>query len=111
MATHSSILAWRIPIDRGSWQVIVHGVAESETTERLSIHIYLHLGFPDGSVVKTPPEKQETLIRFMGQKDPLKKEMETNSTILAWKIPWIEKSGGLQSMGSQKVRHDLMTKK
>ena len=43
--------------------------------------------------------------------DPLEKEMATHSSILAWEIPWTEESGGLQSMGSQRVRHDLVTKK
>ena len=42
----------------------------------------------------------------LGQKDPLEGEMATNSSILAWEIPWIEEPGGLQSKGSQKVRHD-----
>ena len=42
----------------------------------------------------------------MGQEDPLEKEMATYSSILAWKIPWTEEPGSLQSMGSQRVRHD-----
>ena len=45
-----------------------------------------------------------------GQKDPLEKEMATHSSILAWRIPWMEEPGGLQSMGSQRVRHDRATK-
>jgi hypothetical protein len=43
---------------------------------------------------------------FLGQEDPLEKEMSTYSRILAWRIPWIEESGGLQSIGSQSVEHD-----
>ena len=46
----------------------------------------------------------------MGQEDPLEEEMATHSNILAWKIPRTEEPGGLQSMGSQKGRHDLATK-
>ena len=42
----------------------------------------------------------------MGQEDPLEEEMATHASILAWKIPWTEESGGLQSMGSQRVGHD-----
>ena len=45
-------------------------------------------------------------IRSLGQEDPLEEEMATHSSILAWKIPWTEESGGLQFMGSQRVRHD-----
>ena len=45
----------------------------------------------------------ETWVRFLGQEDPLEKEMATNSSILAWRIPWIEESGRLQSMGSQEL--------
>ena len=56
--------------------------------------------------VKHLPAMQETWVRFLGQKDPLEKEMATHSSILAWKIPWIEKPGRLQSMGSQRVGHD-----
>ena len=48
---------------------------------------------------------QEMQVRSLGQEDPLEKEMATRSSILAWKIPWTEEPGGLQSMGSQKVRH------
>ena len=58
-------------------------------------------GFPGGSVVKNLPAMQETYIRSLGQEDPLEEGMATHSSILAWRIPWIEKSGGLQSMGSQ----------
>ena len=49
---------------------------------------------------------QETRVRSLGQEDPLKKEMATHSSILAWKIPWMEEPGRLQSMGSQRVGHD-----
>ena len=49
---------------------------------------------------------QETIIQSLGWEDPLEKGMTTHSSILAWKIPWTEETGGLQSMGSQIVRHD-----
>ena len=52
---------------------------------------------------------QETQVRSLGCEDPLEKEMATHSSILAWEIPWTEEAGQLQSMGSQKVKHDLMT--
>ena len=50
---------------------------------------------------------QETLVQSLGQEDPLGKEMATHSNILAWRIPWAEKPGRQQSMGSQRVGHDL----
>ena len=53
-------------------------------------------------MVKSLPAMQETRVRSLGWKDPLEKEMATHSNILAWKIPWTEEPGGLQSMGSQK---------
>ena len=56
--------------------------------------------------VKCLPAMRETRVRSMGQEDPLKKEMATHSSVLAWKIPWTEKPGRLQSMGSQRVGHD-----
>ena len=51
--------------------------------------------FPGGSVVKNPPAMQETWILFLGQEDPLEKEMTTHSSTLAWKIPWTVELGGL----------------
>ena len=56
--------------------------------------------------VKNPPAMKETRVRSLGQEDPLLKEMETHSSILAWRIPWIEEPGGLQSTGSQRVGHN-----
>ena len=50
---------------------------------------------------------QETWVRSLGQEDPLEKEMVTHSSILAWRIPWIEKPGGLQSMALQRVKMRL----
>ena len=48
------------------------------------------------------------LVRSLGQEDPLEKEMATHSSILAWRIPWTEEPGGLQSMGSQRVGHEIL---
>ena len=56
--------------------------------------------------VKHLPTIQETRVRSLGREDPLEKEMATHSSTLAWKIPWSEKPGRLQSMGSQRVGHD-----
>jgi len=53
---------------------------------------------------------QETQGQSLGQKDTLEKEMPTHSSVLAWEIPWTEEPGGLQSMGSQRVNHGLVTK-
>jgi len=56
--------------------------------------------------VKNLPEMQETWVQSLGWDDPLEKEMATHSSILAWKTPWTEEPGGLQSMGSQRVGHN-----
>ena len=56
--------------------------------------------------VKRLPSMQETWFQFLAWEDPLEKGMATHSSILAWKTPWMEKPGGLQSMESQRVRHD-----
>ena len=55
--------------------------------------------------VKNLPAVWETQVQSLSQKDPLEKEMATHSSILAWRIPWTEELGGLQSMGSHRVRH------
>ena len=54
-------------------------------------------------MVKNPPEMQETRVRFLVWEDPLEKGMATYSSIPAWRIPWTEENGGLQSMESQRV--------
>ena len=56
--------------------------------------------------VKHLPTMQKTWVQSLGQEDPLEKEMAPHSSTLAWKIPWTEKPGRLQSMGSQRVGHD-----
>ena len=56
--------------------------------------------------VKNLPVMQETWVRSLGWEDALEKGMATHSSILAWRIPWTEEPGGLQSMGSQRVGHD-----
>ena len=57
-------------------------------------------------MLKNLPAMQETRVQSLGRKDPLEQEMATHSCILALRIPWKEEPGGLQSMGSQRVRHD-----
>ena len=57
-------------------------------------------------MVKHLSTMQETLVRSLGQEDPLEKEMAIHSSTIAWKIPWTEDPGRLQSMGSQRVGHD-----
>ena len=62
------------------------------------------MGFPGGSVVKNLPANQS-----LSRDDPPLEKVATHSSILAWEIPWIEEPGGLQSMGLQRVGHDLAT--
>ena len=61
-----------------------------------------HQGFPVARMVKNLPAMQETWVRSLDQKDALEKVMATPSSILAWRIPWTEEPGGLQSMGLQR---------
>ena len=69
-------------------------------------YTYVFWDFPGGSVAKNLPAKQEMWVPFLSWEDPLEKEMATHSSILAWRIPWTEEPGGLQSTGSQRVGHD-----
>ena len=57
-------------------------------------------------IVKNPPAMQETWVQSLGWEDPLEKGMATHSRILAWRIPWTEEPGSLQSTGWQRVGHD-----
>ena len=61
-------------------------------------------------MVKNPPAMQEMWVQSLGQEDPLEEETATHSSIFAWKIPWTEELGGLQSTGSHRVGHDLARK-
>ena len=65
---------------------------------------------PGGSMVKNSPINAGDLGSILCQEDALEEGMATHSSILAWGIPWTEEPGGLQSTGSQRVRHDLSTK-
>ena len=60
-------------------------------------------------MMKNLPAMHETRVQSVDREDPLEKGMETHSSILAWKIPCTEEPGGLQPMGSQRIRHDLVT--
>ena len=66
-----------------------------------SISQFIKEGFLVAQMVQNLPAMQETWVRSLGWEDPLEKEMETHSSILAWRIPWMEEPGGLQSTGSQ----------
>ena len=112
-----------------SMDSIGHGVAKSQTQvsefhsqsyceeQKARIKMFfpkvcncIVLGFPGGSVLKNPPAKKEMWVWSLGWEDPLEKEISTHSSTLVWEIPWTEEPGGLQSMGSQRDRHDLETK-
>ena len=84
----------------------VSAVQQSESA--MCIYIYI-LSSLVAQRVKHLPAMWETWVRSPGQEDPLEKEMATHFSILAWRIPWTEQPGGLQSTGLQRVRHDRMT--
>ena len=65
------------------------------------------MGFPGGSVVKNLPVNAGDRSLILGPGRSLEEEMATHFSVLAWRIPWTEESGGLQSMGSQRAGHDL----
>ena len=90
------------PMDRRAWRAPVHGVTESWTQRVMNIHFTSLVN----QMVKNLPEMQETRVQFLGQEDLLEKGMATHYSILAWRISQTEEPGGLQSMGSQRVRHD-----
>ena len=73
---------------------------------KLEVMYGLWYSSPLAQRVKCLPAVWETWVLSLGWEDPLEKEMAPHSSILAWKIPWTEKPGGLQSMGLQRVEHD-----
>ena len=105
MAPHFSIPAWRIPWAEGAWRTVVHGVTECDTTERLTLSL-TGIASLVAQRLKRLPAMRETWVQSLGREDPMEKEVATHSSILAWRIPWTEEPGGLQSTGSQSVGHD-----
>ena len=84
----------------GRWQ------SETSTFHRAASTTPLPRGAHVAQMVKSLPAVRETWVRPLCREDPLEKEMATHSSILAWKIPWREVPGRLQSMGSQRVGHN-----
>ena len=71
--------------------------------------LYNYRGFPHDPVVNSPHANARDQGLIPGSQDPLVKDMATLSSILAWRVPWTEEPGGLQSMGIKRVRHDIVT--
>ena len=69
----------------------------------------INVGFPGGSDGKEPARDAGTQLWYLGWEYPLEEEMTTHSSNLAWRLPWAEESGRLQSMGSQRIGHDWVT--
>ena len=97
------------PMDRGTWKATVHG--DHEESDKINC---LHALCPVSRLIAAPtvkslPAMWETWVQSLGQEDPLEKEKITHCSILAWKIPWTEEPGDLQSMGSQRVGHHWVT--
>ena len=98
------------------WSVCTHIHWEMKYTQISPLYSHKYtlrtdqLGVPGGPMAKTPSAMQETRLRSLGWQDPLEKEMATHSSILAWRIPWTEEPGGLQSTGLQKSQAWLATK-
>ena len=91
--------------------VVLWGHSDEQSTWITSFQCYNHpvkyiLGFPGGSDGKESVYNVEIWVQSLGWEDPLEKGIATHSSILAWRIPWTEEPGGLQSMGSQGVGHD-----
>ena len=85
--------------------VLVSGSCQGTLSKKISIGPISLMA----QTVKNLAAMQETWVWSLGQEDPLGKGMATHSSILAWRIPWIEEPGGLQSTGLQRVRHDWVT--
>ena len=101
------------PRDGGAWWAAVYGVAESRTRlKRLSSSSSIKTSWASlvAQTVKNLLTMWKTQLPSLGQEDALEKGMATHPSILAWRIPWPEELGGLQSLESQRVRHDWVTK-
>ena len=91
-------------------RILRHQASQSgiKTVEFQSFHLNpdIHHYFPIAQMVKSLPAMQETRVQSLGWEDLLEKGTATHSSILAWRLPWTEEPGMLQSMGSQRAGHD-----
>ena len=102
MAPHSNTLAWKI-----LWMEEPGGLQSMGSQSRTWLSDFTFTLFSlVAQRLKFLPPMRETRVRSLGQEDSLENEMLTHSSILAWRIPWTEKPGRLQSMGSQRVGHN-----
>ena len=97
------------------WRLTLHFKLKKESQLNIFSKIIFDFimrkkGFPGGLVVKNPSSMQQIQVQSLDQEGPLEKELATQFSILAWEIQLLEEPGELQSMGSQRVRHDLVTK-
>ena len=103
--THTILSIWFSFIMCSFW---INKIFTLRGHEKIWMNILCPLGFLDGSVVKSPPASAGDKGSIpVSRRCSLEEEMATDSSTLAWRIPWTEESGGLQSMGSQRVGHDL----
>ena len=96
--------SWRTDQENQCWKqaIICFISGEKEKGSNLRASLVAQM-------VKNLHVMQKTWVQSLGQEDPLEKGLATHSSILAWRIPWTEEPGGLQSMGSQRVKHDCAT--
>ena len=104
----SDPLLWGLKLAGGPTgsRFIQVGVTRARKASLRRWHLIRALASLVAQRVKRLPAMQEAWVRPLGQEDPMEKEIATHSITLAWKIPWTERPGRLQSMGSQRVRHD-----
>ena len=98
-------------------KILLHNIERVFFFSLFQLFVYIHTHIFDythtyiwaslvAQTVKNLPAMWQTRVQSTGQEDPLEKEMATHSSILAWRIPWTEEPGWIQSMGLQRVRHD-----
>ena len=104
MATHSSILAWRVLWTEESGGL--QSVGLQRVGHNWSDLARMHTHSLVAQMVKSLSSMQETWLRSLSQEDPLEKGMATHSSILSWRIPWTEKPGRLEPIGLQRVGHN-----
>ena len=99
MAIHSRTIAWKIPWTEETGKLQSMGLQRVGHNWATSLHILLKRASLVAQTVKHLPAMQETQVQSLGWEDPLEKEMAPHSSTLAWKIPWMEEPGWLQSLG------------